>query len=65
MVELAGHYIVMLILVFGALFVIRRAVGDIGFWYELVVVIVIAFAYRPIVVRLGVAPRAWEKNRVR
>lgn len=65
MVELASHYIAMLLLVFGALFVIRRTFGDIGFWYELIIVLVIAFAYRPIVVRLGVAPSAWENKRVR
>lgn len=62
MSELVGHYVVMLILVFGALALIRRYVGDISFWAELVVVIIIAFAYRPIVLRLGVAPAAWKEQ---
>lgn len=60
--ELLAHYVVMLILVFGALALMRMAVGDMGFWAELVVVIIIAFAYRPIVLRLGIAPTAWEEQ---
>ncbi|UWG46512.1 putative membrane protein [Halanaeroarchaeum sp. HSR-CO] len=60
--ELLAHYFVMLLLVFGALAVMRAALGDMGFWFELVVVIIIAFAYRPIVIRLGVAPTAWEER---
>lgn len=60
--ELLVHYLVMLFLVFGALALMRSAVGDMGFWVELVVVIVIAFSYRPIVLRLGVAPSAWERE---
>lgn len=65
LVELASHYIAMLLLVFAALFVIRRTLGDLGFWYEFAIVLVIAILYRPIVVRLGVAPSAWENNRMR
>lgn len=60
--ELLVHYAVMLFLVFGALALMRSVVGDMGFWVELVVVIVIAFSYRPIVLRLGVAPSAWERE---
>lgn len=60
--ELLAHYLVMLLLVFGALAVMRSVLGDMGFWIELVVVIIIAFAYRPIVIRLGVAPTAWEEQ---
>lgn len=58
--ELAPHYVAMILIVFAVLTVIRTAVGDIGFWPELVVVVLIAFAYRPVVVRLGVAPSVWE-----
>jgi hypothetical protein len=50
----------MILLVFGLLTVVRTAVGDIGFWAELVLVVAIAFVYRPVVVRLGVAPSVWE-----
>lgn len=62
LLELLAHYVVMLILVFGALALMRMAVGDMGFWVELVVVIIIAFAYRPVVLRLGIAPTAWEEQ---
>ncbi|NHN43537.1 hypothetical protein G9C85_18115 [Halorubellus sp. JP-L1] len=58
--ELVPHYLAMILLVFGVLTVVRTAVGDLGFWSELVVVAAIAFAYRPVVVRLGVAPSVWE-----
>lgn len=59
LLELLAHYLVMLILVFGALALLRSVVGPLSFWLELVVVIVIAFAYRPLVLRLGIAPDAW------
>ena len=62
LLELLGHYLVMLVLVFGALALLRQAFGQLGFWIELVVVIAIAFAYRPIVLRLGVAPSAWTER---
>lgn len=52
--------LVMLALVFGTLTVARAVAGDIGFWFEFVFVLVVALAYRPVVVYLGVAPSAWE-----
>lgn len=58
--ELAPHYIAMLLLVFVGLAIIRAFVGEIGFWAELAIVFVIVFAYRPIVVRLGIGPSGWE-----
>ena len=58
--ELVPHYLAMILIVFVSLTVLRAAVGDVGFWPELVVVVAIAFAYRPVVVRLGVAPSVWE-----
>ncbi len=57
--ELAPHYIALMILVVLVLTVVQAAVGEIGFWAELAIVLVIVFAYRPIVVRLGVAPSGW------
>lgn len=56
------HYIAMLILVFLALIAIREFVGDVSFWVELVVVILVAFAYRPIVLLLGIAPEPWREE---
>lgn len=58
--ELVPHYVAMLLLVFLVLAVLRAVVGDLGFWVELVVIFVTVFAYRPAVVRLGVAPSQWE-----
>ncbi len=58
--ELVPHYLAMLLLVFGALTLVRTAVGEIGFWVELAIVVALVFAYRPIVARLGVAPSAWN-----
>lgn len=58
--HLLPHYVAMLIAVFVVLEVIRRAVGDIGFWAEFVIIAIVVFAYRPVVVRLGVGPSEWE-----
>jgi hypothetical protein len=60
LMELAPHYIAMFILVFLVLEVARVTVGALGFWVELVIIFVVVFAYRPIVVRLGIAPSGWE-----
>lgn len=60
--ELVPHYVAMLILVFLVLSVIRAIVGDLGFWLEFVIVIVVAAAYQPLVRYLGVAPTAWERR---
>jgi hypothetical protein len=60
LMELAPHYIAMFVLVFLVLEIARIVVGGIGFWPELAIIFVVVFAYRPIVVRLGVAPSGWE-----
>lgn len=62
LIELVPHYIAMLVLVFIVLGIGRLTVGELGFWAELVVVVVVVFAYRPIVQRLGVAPSMWEES---
>lgn len=59
--ELAPHYVVMFVLVFGILTIVRTAVGGLGFWIELAIIAVIVFTYRPVVVRLGVGPSGWER----
>ena len=60
LLELVPHYVAMLLLVFLLLAVIRELAGDLGFWVEFVLIIVIVFLYRPLVVQLGVAPSSWE-----
>ena len=58
--ELVPHYVAMLLLVFAGIMLVQVVVGEIGFWAEMAIVVVIVFAYRPIVVRLGVAPSGWK-----
>ncbi|WP_265111385.1 hypothetical protein [Halosolutus halophilus] len=62
LLELAGHYLVVLILVMVTLTLLDVVVADPSFWIELGLVVVVAFAYRPIVLRLGVAPDRWERQ---
>jgi hypothetical protein len=58
--ELAPHYVVMLALAFLVVNLVTQAVGDLGFWVEFAIIGVVVFSYRPIVVRLGIAPDRWE-----
>lgn len=60
LVALAPHYAVMLLVVFAALAVWRATLGEPSLVEEFVVVLVIVFAYRPVVKRLGVAPEPWQ-----
>lgn len=62
LVELLAHYLVMLVVVMIGLSVLDAVVAETNFWIELAVVVGIAFAYRPIVLRLGVAPDRWERQ---
>ncbi|MBX0298029.1 hypothetical protein [Haloarcula nitratireducens] len=57
--EIAPHYIAMFVLVFLVLTVIEALVGDIGFWIELAIIMVVVVAYRPLVGRLGIGPSGW------
>ena len=63
LIELVPHYIAMLLLVFGTLAVVRSVAGDIGFWAELIIVVIVVVAYRPLVRQLGVEPSAWQQQR--
>ncbi|WP_136589835.1 hypothetical protein [Salinigranum halophilum] len=58
--ELAPHYAAMFLLVFVVLTIVQLAVGEIGFWIELAIVVVVVFAYRPLAIRLGIAPSGWR-----
>ncbi len=61
LVEVIPHYLALLILVILTLTVVRTAFGELAFWIEFAIVVVVAFAYRPIVMRLGIGPSAWER----
>ncbi|ESS08537.1 MAG: hypothetical protein A07HN63_01768 [uncultured archaeon A07HN63] len=60
LIELVPHYVGMLILVFGILGIVQLSVGQVGFLIEFAIVVTIAVAYRPLVLRLGIAPSTWE-----
>lgn len=60
LIEVAPHYLAMMILVFLVLAIVRVLVGELGFWGELVVIAAVVFAYRPVVMRLGIGPSSWE-----
>jgi len=55
----APHYVAMLVLVYAVVFALRALV-EIGFWAEILVIGVLVFGYRYAVVRLGVAPESWQ-----
>jgi hypothetical protein len=54
--ELALYYIAMLLLVFFILEVAQAIAGEVAFWLEMVIILVVVSAYRYIAVWLGVAP---------
>ena len=60
--ELVAHYVVILVIVTVVLAVVRNAVGDISFWAELGVIIVLVALYRPAVKALGYEPNAWKSE---
>ena len=62
LLEVVPHYIALLSLVFLSLIIIRVTIGSLGFWIELLIILVISFAYQPLVIRLGIAPSSWERN---
>ena len=57
--EIAPHYIAMFVSIFLVLAVIEALVGEIGFWIEFAIIMLVVFAYRPIVRRLGIGPSGW------
>lgn len=60
LVELVPHYVAMLVLVFVVLFAVEAVAGELDFWMELVVIVLVVFAYRPLVLWLDVAPSSWR-----
>lgn len=63
LLDVAPHYIAMFLLVYLVLGIIRMTMGPIGFWAELVVIVAVVFAYRPLVQYLGVGPDAWSSQK--
>ena len=56
------YYLLMLILIFLVLGGVRTTIGDLGFWIELLIVLVVAISYPPLVQRLPVAPDSWKRT---
>ena len=60
LLELVPHYLAMFLLVSLVLRIVGAVVGEIGFWPELAIILVVLVVYRPIVMRLGIGPSGWE-----
>jgi len=61
--QLAPHWGVMFVLMFGTLALVERFVtGELGFLPSMVFVFAIAFAYPALVRALGVAPPVWQRS---
>jgi predicted PurR-regulated permease PerM len=60
LLELLPHYVALVVLIFAVLAAVGALVDGVDFWVRLVVAVVTAFAYRPLVMWLGVGPTAWE-----
>lgn len=61
-IEVVPHYIALVLVLLLVLTVVRALIGEMSFWIELVIVLVVAFVYRPVVQRLGIAPSTWEER---
>lgn len=59
--EAVPHYIAILILAYGILLGIDQFNVQLGFWAELVIIVVVVFLYRFVVTRLGYGPSFWER----
>jgi hypothetical protein len=59
--QLAPHYAAMFALVLVVIGVLGQLVNDIGLLVRFAVVFVVVFSYRPVVLRLGLAPSVWEE----
>ena len=60
LLELVPHYLAMFLLVSLVLRIVGAVVGEIGFWPEMAIILVVLVVYRPIVMRLGIGPSGWE-----
>lgn len=62
LLELGAHYVAMLLVWLVVITGLRALVGEMSFWIELAVIVVVVLAYRFIVQQLGITPRAWEEQ---
>ena len=64
LLELIPHYVAMILAWFLVLVVLQTVLGpeNVGTVVEIAVLAVVAFSYQPVVRRLGIAPRMWERG---
>lgn len=58
--QLAPHWAVMFVVMYGLLAVVRSVYGDPSFVESVVLVVVVALGYPTVVRLLGVAPPVWD-----
>lgn len=64
LMDVLPHYAAMLVLMFLVLAVVRQIFGGVEFWIELVIVVAVVMTYHYGVKFLGIAPEAWEEDRI-
>ncbi|GAB7092200.1 hypothetical protein JCM18237_24710 [Halorubrum luteum] len=60
--QLAPHWAVMFVVMLALIVGIENFYGALALWQSLLLVVVVAFGYPPVVRRLGVAPEVWERQ---
>lgn len=55
------HYLAMFVLALGVLWVLSSVFGRLGFWVQLVVILVVLLGYRAVALALGFAPELWQR----
>lgn len=61
----APHYVAMVLLAILVFAAVEAVVGPVDFWAELLIIALVVFSYRPAVMRLGIGPSAWEREKER
>ena len=61
LIQVAPHYVAMVLLAIIVFTIAEAIVGQLGFWAELVIIAIVVFSYRPAVLALGIAPDAWKE----
>jgi uncharacterized membrane protein len=58
--EVLPHYLAMFMLIWLVLGIVRRNVGQLDFWVEILVLALVCLAYMLLVQALGIAPSHWQ-----
>ena len=60
--QLAPHWAVMFVIMLGLIITVESVYGPLALWQSLILVVIVAFAYPPVVRQLGLAPSVWEQR---